>query len=55
LEERATWKPHFWYWTAPGTYTLTARLTTTVTSPGSGFRRVTVQSDPITIQVEPQP
>jgi hypothetical protein len=53
LEEHAPWKPHFWYWTAPGTYSLTARLTTTVASPGSGSRRVTIRSAPVTIQVEP--
>jgi hypothetical protein len=55
LAERASWKPRFWYWTEPGTYSLTARLTTTQTAPGSGSRRVTIQSDPITIQVEGQP
>jgi hypothetical protein len=55
LAERASWKPRFWYWTEPGTYSLTGRLTTIVTSPGSGSRRVTILSDPITIQVEGQP
>ncbi len=53
LEERASWKPHFWYWTEPGTYSLTARLTTIVTAPGSGSRRVSIASALITIQVEP--
>jgi hypothetical protein len=42
------------YWTAPGDYTLTARLTTVASSPGLGERRVGARSAPVTLHVEGQ-
>jgi ferric-dicitrate binding protein FerR (iron transport regulator) len=39
------------YWTEPGDYTLTARITTVTSSPGLGERRITARSAPVTIHV----